>query len=111
VLRAEAGRDPHQRELTDLVGELATRSDVFRTAWASHNVTLHEHGSKHFQHPLVGLIDVTFDSMPLPADPGLTLTAYSTEPGSPSEDALNLLASWSAAPEQPTRTPPGRTAR
>jgi transcriptional regulator with XRE-family HTH domain len=96
VLRAAAGRDPHDRELTDLVGELATRSDVFRTEWASHNVTLHQHGHKHFQHPLVGLIDVTFDSMPLPADPGLTLTAYSTEPGSPSEDALNLLASWTA---------------
>ncbi|GIM91026.1 helix-turn-helix transcriptional regulator [Paractinoplanes toevensis] len=96
VLRAAAGRDPHDRELTDLVGELATRSDVFRTEWASHNVTLHQHGSKHFRHPLVGLIDVTFDSMPLPADPGLTLTAYSTEPGSPSEEALNLLASWTA---------------
>ncbi|BCY11650.1 helix-turn-helix transcriptional regulator [Actinoplanes sp. L3-i22] len=98
VLRAAAGRDPHHRELTDLVGELATRSEVFRTEWASHNVLLHQHGSKHFQHPLVGLIDVTFDSMDLPADPGLTLTAYSTEPGSPSEDALRLLASWTAAP-------------
>jgi transcriptional regulator with XRE-family HTH domain len=98
VLRAAAGRDPHNRELTDLVGELATRSEFFRTEWAAHNVTLHQHGSKHFQHPLVGLIDVTFDSMELPADPGLTLTAYSTEPGSPSEDALRLLASWTATP-------------
>jgi transcriptional regulator with XRE-family HTH domain len=94
VLRSAAGRDPHDRELTDLVGELATRSDFFRTGWAAHNVTLHQHGAKHFQHPLVGLIDVTFDSMELPADPGLTLTAYSTEPGSPSEDALKLLAAW-----------------
>jgi hypothetical protein len=98
VLRATAGRDPHNRELTDLVGELATRSEFFRTEWAAHNVTLYQHGSKHFQHPLVGLIDVTFDSMELPADPGLTLTAYSTEPGSPSEDALKLLASWTATP-------------
>jgi transcriptional regulator with XRE-family HTH domain len=96
VLRSAAGRDPHDRALTDLVGELATRSDFFRVEWASHNVTLHQHGTKHFQHPVVGLIDVTFDSMPLPADPGLTLTAYSTEPGTPSEDALNLLASWNA---------------
>jgi transcriptional regulator with XRE-family HTH domain len=98
VLRAAAGRDPHDRELSDLVGELATRSDFFRTGWAAHNVTLHQHGTKHFQHPLVGLVDVSFDSMELPADPGLTLTAYSTEPGSPSEDALKLLASWTATP-------------
>jgi hypothetical protein len=63
VLRSEAGRDPYSRELTDLVGELATRSDFFRTGWAAHNVTLHQHGTKHFQHPVVGLIDVTFDSM------------------------------------------------
>ncbi|WP_375491357.1 helix-turn-helix transcriptional regulator [uncultured Jatrophihabitans sp.] len=96
VLRAEAGRDPFSRELTDLVGELATRSDFFRTDWAAQNVTLHQHGAKHFQHPVVGRIDVTFDSLDLPADPGLTLTAYSTEPGSPSADALALLASWNA---------------
>jgi transcriptional regulator with XRE-family HTH domain len=96
VLRSEAGRDPDNRELTGLVGELATRSEQFRTGWAAHNVTLHQHGAKHFQHPVVGRIDVTFDSMDLLADPGLTLTAYSTEPGSPSEDALKLLASWTA---------------
>jgi transcriptional regulator with XRE-family HTH domain len=108
VLRSEAGRDPYSRELTDLVGELATRSDFFRTGWAAHNVTLHQHGTKHFQHPIVGLIDVTFDSMELPADPGLTLTAYSTEPGSPSEDALNLLASWTATAEPAPQRHPGR---
>lgn len=103
VLRSAAGRDPHDRELTDLVGELATRSDFFRTEWASHNVTLHQHGSKHFQHPLAGLIDVTFDSMELPADPGLTLTAYSTEPGSPSDDALTMLASWTVTADPSVR--------
>jgi transcriptional regulator with XRE-family HTH domain len=108
VLRSEAGRDPYSRELTDLVGELATRSDFFRTGWAAHNVTLHQHGTKHFQHPIVGLIDVTFDSMELPADPGLTLTAYSTEPGSPSEDALNLLASWTATAEPAPQRHPGK---
>ncbi|MCP2357135.1 transcriptional regulator with XRE-family HTH domain [Nonomuraea thailandensis] len=98
VLRAEAGRDPHNRELTDLVGELATRSEPFRTRWATHNVHLHQSGMKHFNHPLVGRIDVTFDSMPLPTkeDQGLTLTAYTAEPGSTSQDALKLLASWTA---------------
>jgi hypothetical protein len=96
VLRSAAGRDPYDRALTDLVGELATRSDYFRSGWAAHDVRLHQTGTKHFEHPVVGRIDVTFDSMDLPADPGLTLTGYTTEPGSPSEDALRLLASWTA---------------
>ncbi|MCW2652431.1 MAG: hypothetical protein QOE41_2010 [Mycobacterium sp.] len=96
LLRTEAGRDPYHRELSDLVGELATRSAEFRTRWAAHNVRLHQAGAKHFRHPVVGRVDVAFDSMELPADPGLTLTAYTAEPGSPSEDALKLLASWAA---------------
>jgi len=96
--RSEAGRDPYNRELTDLVGELATRSEQFRTGWAAHDVRLHQTGTKHFRHPVVGLVDVAFDSMPLPTreDWGLTMTCYSAEPGSPSEDALKLLASWAA---------------
>ena len=99
LLRSEAGRDPYNRELTDLIGELATRSDEFRIRWAAHNVLLHRTGTKHFHHPVVGAIDVAFDSMDLLADTGLTLTAYSAEPGTPSEDALKLLASWAATTE------------
>jgi transcriptional regulator with XRE-family HTH domain len=97
LLRTEAGRDPHNRELTNLIGELATRSDAFRTRWARHDVRLHRTGLKQFHHPVVGDLSLPFDAMELPADPGLTLTAYSAEPGSPSEEKLNLLASWSAA--------------
>ncbi|TQS42493.1 helix-turn-helix transcriptional regulator [Cryptosporangium phraense] len=96
LLRTEAGRDPYDKALTDLVGELATRSEDFRTRWAAHNVRLHHTGVKHFQHPVVGRLDLAFEAMPLPADPGLTLTAYSAEPGSPSHDGLNMLASWTA---------------
>jgi len=98
LLRTEAGRDPYNRELTDLIGELATRSEQFRTRWGAHNVRLHQAGTKHFQHPVVGLVDVAFDAMGLPTkdDWGLTLTAYTAEPGSASEDALKLLASWVA---------------
>jgi transcriptional regulator with XRE-family HTH domain len=96
VLRSEAGRDPYNRALTDLVGELATRSEFFRTAWAAHNVTLHQAGTKYFRHPVVGDVEVSFDSMELPADRGLTLTVYTTEPGTPSHDALAMLASWEA---------------
>ncbi|HEY0534200.1 MAG TPA: helix-turn-helix transcriptional regulator [Actinoplanes sp.] len=96
LLRTEAGRDPYNKDLTDLIGELATRSDDFRTRWAAHNVRLHHTGVKHFQHPIIGRLDLAFEAMPLPADPGLTLTAYSAEAGTPAHDALRLLASWTA---------------
>jgi hypothetical protein len=100
ILRTEAGRDPHNRALSDLVGELATRSDDFRIRWAAHNVRLHHTGIKGFRHPLVGDITVAFNAMELPADPGLTLTIYTAEPGSPSDDKLKVLASWSATSAQ-----------
>jgi transcriptional regulator with XRE-family HTH domain len=102
VLRAEAGRDPYDRELTDLVGELSTRSELFRKLWAAHNVRSHDTGLKRFHHPVVGELSLTFESMELVADPGLTMTIYTAEPGSRSEEALNLLASWSATPDQET---------
>jgi transcriptional regulator with XRE-family HTH domain len=103
LLRTEAGRDPHNPDLTTLIGELATVSEEFRTRWAAHDVRLHQRGVKTFQHPVVGRLELAFDAMDLPADPGLTLTAYSAEPGSPSEDGLRLLASW-AATETPEHT-------
>ncbi|MCW2721901.1 MAG: hypothetical protein JWR81_5723 [Pseudonocardia sp.] len=106
LLRAEAGRDPHDR-LSHLVGELSTRSETFRTRWAAHNVRAHRSGVKHFHHPAVGDLDLTFEAMELSADPGLSLLAYSAEPGSASQDGL--LAGLAATPdlEQPadTRTP------
>ena len=98
LLRTEAGRDPHNRALTALVGELATRSDAFRTRWAAHDVRLHHTGAKRFHHPVVGDLTVGFNAMELPADPGLTLTVYTAEPGSPSAEKLTLLASWAASP-------------
>ncbi|NJC84931.1 helix-turn-helix domain-containing protein [Planosporangium mesophilum] len=107
LLRTEAGRDPYDKALTDLVGELSTRSEDFRTRWAAHNVRLHQTGLKRFHHPVVGELSLNFEAMPLPADPGLTMTAYSAEPGSASQDALRLLASWAATqeetPAEPTR--------
>ena len=110
-LRTEAGRDPHNRDLTDLVGELATRSDEFRTRWAAHDVRLHQHRHQTLPPPRRRRLELTFDAMDLPADPGLTLTAYTAEPATPSEDALRLLASWAAtvastdAVEKPDPTP------
>jgi hypothetical protein len=96
MLRTEAGRDPHDKGLIDLVGELSTRSDAFRVRWAAHDVRLHRAGLKHMRHPVVGELHLSYDVMELPADPGLSLIAFSAEPGSPDDDALCLLASWSA---------------
>jgi transcriptional regulator with XRE-family HTH domain len=100
LLHTEAGRDPYDRGLTDLVGELATRSADFRTRWAAHDVRLHHTGVKYFHHPVAGDLTLSFEAMPLPADPGLTMTAYSAEPGSATQDALRFLASWATTVEQ-----------
>ncbi|MFC1402108.1 MULTISPECIES: helix-turn-helix transcriptional regulator [Streptacidiphilus] len=102
LLRTEAGRAPHDTELTGLIGELVTRSEEFRSAWAKHNVRLHHTGRKSFHHPAVGDITLDFDAMELPAQPGLTLTAYSAAPGTPDHDALTLLATWAATETAPT---------
>lgn len=100
ILRAEAGRNPYDKALTDLVGELSTRSEAFRTLWAAHDVKYHRSGTKVFNHPVVGRIELAFEGFELPADPGLAVLAYSPEPGSASEDALRLLASWAATNRQ-----------
>jgi hypothetical protein len=100
VLRVEAGRNPYDRGLTDLVGELSTRSEEFRTRWAAHNVRAHQTGQKRLHHPAVGDLDLTYEAMELRADPGLTLLVYTAEPGSKTWDSLNLLATWSATLDQ-----------
>lgn len=107
VLRAEAGRDPYDRSLTDLIGELSTRSEEFRTRWAAHNVRSHQTGAKRLHHPAVGNLDLTYEAMELPADPGLTLLVYTAEVGSPTQDSLNLLATWSATLDQLDEPEPG----
>ena len=96
LLRAEAGRDPYDRDLSDLIGQLSTRSEDFRRRWAAHNVRIHTSGVKLLHHPVVGDLDLPFESFPLPADPSQSLLTYTAEPGSPTQDALNLLASWAA---------------
>ncbi|MFL5875508.1 MAG: helix-turn-helix transcriptional regulator [Solirubrobacteraceae bacterium] len=96
LLRAEAGRDPYDRDLTDLIGELSTRSEEFRARWGAHNVRLHQTGTKRFHHPVVGDLTLSFEMMELAADPGLHLLTYTAEVGSKSDEALNLLGSWAA---------------
>ncbi len=105
ILRSAAGRDPRDRALSDLVGELATRSEAFRAHWAAHNVRFHASADKRFNHPVVGELSLSFNRLELAGDPGLTLFTYVAEPGSRSEAALNLLGSWTATVDE---APSGR---
>ena len=95
-LRTAAGKNPHDRTLHDLVGELSTRSEQFRRRWGAHNVRTHGAGVKQMHHPVVGDLALSYESLDLRAEPGLTMTIYAAEPGSATEQALALLDSWSA---------------
>ncbi|RAJ66935.1 helix-turn-helix protein [Streptomyces sp. Amel2xB2] len=96
LLRVEAARSPHSRAVTGLVGELATRSQEFRTRWAAHDVKAHRSGTKRFHHPAVGDLTLRFEALEVACAAGLTLIGYTAEPGSSSQEALQLLASWTA---------------
>jgi transcriptional regulator with XRE-family HTH domain len=111
LLRTDASRDPYDRSISDLVGELSTRSQEFRVRWARHNVRLHYTGTKRYHHPVVGDLELDFETMPLPADPGLVLNVFSPEPATPSADAMALLASWIKTEHGPQTTPGGMTSR
>lgn len=105
IMRAEAGRDPHDKALQDLVGELSTRSDVFRRLWAAHDVRTHGAGVKRFRHPVVGEVTLAYEEFALTADPGTVMLVYTAEPGSPSAERLRLLASWGAEQHRTSPTP------
>lgn len=96
LLRSEAGRTPHDRALSNLVGELSTRSDAFRALWASHNVREHRTGVKALHHPIVGDLTLSYEGLQVASAPGLLMLPYSAEPGSDSHDKLQLLAHWTA---------------
>ncbi|MDA0181341.1 helix-turn-helix transcriptional regulator [Solirubrobacter phytolaccae] len=100
TLRSQAGRNPHDRNLQDLIGELSTRSDAFRVRWAAHNVRFHRTGTKRMHHPVVGELTLSYETMTVDADAddGLRVALYTAEPGSASQQALDLLASWTATP-------------
>jgi len=97
TLRAQAGRDPRDRALIDLIGELSTRSDEFVARWARQNVRLHRTARKRLHNRVVGDIELTGNALEMPGD-DLVLIAYTADPGSQAEDQLKLLASWAATP-------------
>ena len=104
IRTAGTTRPPRRRPARQRVR--LTRSEEFRVRWAAHHVRIHTTGMKRFRHPVVGELELAFESFPLAADPSQGLLTYTAEPGSPSQDALNLLASWAATTdiEQPAST-------
>src|SRR6476469_3076816 len=104
IMPAEAGRDPHDKGLQDLVGDLSTRSHVYRRLWGSHDVRTHGAGTKRFIHPIVGEVTLAYEELAITAEPGQVLMIYTAEPGSPSAERLKLLASWST--QQVVQTSP-----
>lgn len=102
MLRLESGRNPGDRALNELVGELTTRSGLFAALWAGHDVRIHTTGTKRFHHPVAGDLALQFETLNLPGDEGQTLFTFTAEPGSASENALAFLASWAATPPETT---------
>ncbi|WP_103884568.1 helix-turn-helix domain-containing protein [Actinacidiphila yanglinensis] len=100
ALRVEAGRSPYDRELSNLIGELSTRSDAFRVMWGSHDVHVFRDSTKRLNHPVVGDLELDQETLGLPDESGLSVVVYSAPPRSATADALKLLASWSATPDQ-----------
>jgi len=109
VLRSTAGRNPYDKDLSDLIGELSTQSEAFRIRWARHDVKYHRAGRKRLHHSIVGDLDLAYEALELPADPGLRINVYTAEPGSPSEDALKVLASWAATQLRPNAVQTGKS--
>jgi len=100
VLRAEAGRNPYDHDLMNLIGELSTQSEEFRVRWARHDVGTHDAGIKRLHHSLVGHLELTYEGMTLAADPDLVMFAFTADIGSKSDEGLNLLASWADARDE-----------
>ncbi|MEJ5945633.1 hypothetical protein WDZ17_10050 [Pseudokineococcus basanitobsidens] len=107
ILRTEAGRAPHDKAMHDLVGELSTRSSDFAALWSAHDVRLHGVGTTTFHHTAVGDLELAYEGLERLSAPGLSLTLYSAEPGSPTAQALSLLAAWAATEhaEHPAEAP------
>jgi transcriptional regulator with XRE-family HTH domain len=102
ALRVAAAQHPDDQHLMNLIGELSMRSEPFRGMWAAQDVYVHRHGTKRFRHPAIGELDLTFEALEVPGDEALTIVTYSAEPGTPSGDGLELLATWAATSQSVT---------
>jgi transcriptional regulator with XRE-family HTH domain len=96
LLRSAAGRKPDDRDLSDLIGELSTRSEEFRQYWARHDVRFHISGVKRYHHRQVGDLELNYERLDLAFDAGLTIITYTADPGTRSAEALALLGALAA---------------
>jgi hypothetical protein len=100
VLRSAASKNPYDKDLTDLISELSTRSEKFRTRWARHDVKYHRVGRNRLHHPIVGDLDLSYEALELPADPCLRINVDTADPNTPLGGALRVLATWAATQQQ-----------
>ncbi|MFE7568473.1 helix-turn-helix transcriptional regulator [Streptomyces sp. NPDC057539] len=105
-LRTAAGRNPRDKGLTDLIGELVTRSDAFNRRWSTHDVRLHRSGTKHIHHPDVGDLEFVYEAVDLPDHPGRTMFAYTSAAGSATEERVKLLGSLASTPSETSASTP-----
>ncbi|MEZ0095205.1 hypothetical protein ABH925_006404 [Streptacidiphilus sp. EB129] len=105
-LRTAAGRNPRDKALTDLIGQLAARSDAFSSRWSAHDVRLHRTGTKHSHHPDVGDLEFVYEDVELPDHPGWMMFAYTSAAGSPTEERVKLLGSLAATEVDERATAP-----
>jgi transcriptional regulator with XRE-family HTH domain len=103
-LRLDAGQHANDPLLAELIGELSMKSEDFRTKWATHNVKRKTHDTIRLSHSLVGELTLRYETFTLQGDQEQSLSVYHAEPGSPSADALRLLASWGADAASATRS-------
>ncbi|MCG7207227.1 helix-turn-helix transcriptional regulator [Streptomyces arenae] len=104
-LRLAAGRHPDDRVLNELVGELSIKVPEFSNWWAGHRVDQCAHGTQRLDHPVVGELTLSYETLALPADPDQSIVLYTTEPGSASAETLRLLASWTTPANTPEAAP------
>ncbi|GHF35217.1 DNA-binding protein [Streptomyces mashuensis] len=108
-LRLAAGRHPDDPQTAALIEELTRESAEFREVWAEHQLKDKTHGRYLYRHPVVGELDLGYETLRLPDDPDQALIAHTVEEGSSSQTALRLLASW--AQESALGVPLGDGAR
>ncbi|MFC9659500.1 hypothetical protein ACFVJ5_04625 [Nocardia sp. NPDC127606] len=99
-LRMQAAKNPDDPRLVALVGELSVRDPNFRQWWGAHHVAAHTMGTKTFRHPVAGELTLEWETLSSSIDPEQRLVVLTAAPGTPSHDALRILASWAACQQR-----------
>ncbi|KZM74399.1 helix-turn-helix transcriptional regulator [Nocardia terpenica] len=99
-VRTAAAEYPDDTRLTTLIGELSIRDADFRRWWGGRAVRSAESGRKVFAHPTAGDLELDWQALRFTNRADQTLIVYTAVPGSPTEQALQFLQSWNAAPHR-----------